>query len=159
MPQLQAAPVALSARERSQLEALLRRQTCPQQIALRARIVLQAGSGEGVRESARRLGVARSTVQSWRRRWAGSAGSVAERLADAPRPGTPATFGAEQICAIVAIACEAPADCDRPITHWTQQEIADEAVRRGIVAAISPDSVGRFLKKKRTSSRTARAAG
>jgi transposase len=159
VPTLQAAALALSEREQSQLESLVRRQTCPQQIALRARIVLGAGAGEGVRESARRLGVARSTVQIWRRRWSTSAQSVAERLADAPRSGTPPTFSAEQICAIVALACEPPPDSERPITHWTQQELADEAVKRGIVAAISPDSIGRFLKKKRTSSRTARAAG
>jgi putative transposase len=149
----------LSERERSQLEALVRRQTCPQQIALRARIVLGADAGEGIRDTARSLGVARSTVQIWRRRWTASAGGVAERLADAPRPGTPPTFSAEQICEIVAMACESPPGSDRPITHWTQQELADEAVKRGIVAAISPDSIGRFLKKKPTSSRTARAAG
>ena len=73
-----------------------------------------------VRETARRLGVAHS--------------------------GTPPTFGAEQICAIVALACERPSDSGRPITHWTQAELADEAVKRGIVASISPDSIGRLFK-------------
>jgi len=159
MPKLQAEPLALSERERSQLESLVRRQTCPQQVALRARIVLAAGAGEAIRESARRFGVSRTTVHTWRRRWRTGEGSVAERLADAPRSGTPPTFGAEQVCAIVAMACEPPADSGRPITHWTQEELADEAVKRGIVPAISPDSIGRFLKKKRTSSRIARAAG
>jgi transposase len=159
MPWIEAAPVVVSERERSQLETLVRQHGCPQQVALRARIVLAAAAGERVRESARRLGAARSTVQHWRRRWSQSSGPVAERLADAPRPGTPATFSAEQICAIVAMACEAPGESARPITHWTHQELADEALKRGIVASISPDSVGRFLKKRRTSSRTARAPG
>ena len=159
MPRLQAAPVSVSPRERAQLEALLRRHSCPQQVAVRAQIVLAGAAGEPVRESARRLGVARSTVQYWRRRWSHSSGRVAERLADAPRPGTPPTFTAEAICAIVAMACEPPADSERPITHWTHQELADEAVKRGIVAAISPDSVGRFLKKRPTSNRTARTPG
>lgn len=159
MPWIEAAPVVVTERERAQLESLVRQHSCPQQVALRARIVLAAAAGEGVRESVRRLGAARSTVQHWRRRWSQSSGRVAERLADAPRPGTPATFTAEQICAIVAMACEPPADSERPITHWTHQELADEAAKRGIVASISPDSVGRFLKKRRTSSRTARAPG
>ena len=159
MPRLQAAPVLVRERERAQLESLVRQHSCPQQVALRARIVRAAAAGEGVRESMRRLGAARSTVQHWRWRWSHSNGRVAERLADAPRPGTPATFTAEQICAIVAMACEPPADSERPMTHWTHQELADEAVKRGIVASISPDSVGRFLKKRRTSSRTARAPG
>ena len=38
-----------------------------------------------------------------------------------------------------------PANSARPITHWTH-ELADEALKRGIVASISHDSVGRFLK-------------
>jgi transposase len=159
MPWIEAAPVVVSERERSQLETLVRQHGCPQQVALRARIVLAAAAGEGVHESARRLGAARSTVQHWRRRWPQSSGPVAERLADAPRPGTPATFSAEQICAIVAMACEPPADSERPITHWTHQELADEALKRGIVASISPDSVGRFLKKRPISNHTAPRPG
>lgn len=148
MPLLQAAPIELTDRERDQLEALVRQRTCPQQLALRARIVLLAAAGVGVWETARRLATARSTVQHWRGRWrAGGTGSVAQRLADAPRPGAPATFTAEQICAIIALACEAPSHSDRPITHWTQQELADEAVKRGLVASISQRSVGRFLNE------------
>ncbi len=27
------------------------------------------------------------------------------------------------------MACEHPEDSERPISHWTQQEIADEAIR------------------------------
>ena len=123
MPTIQAAPVLVGERERAQLESLVRQHSCPQQVALRARIILAAAPGQRVRESARRLGAARSTVQHWRRRWAQSSGGVAERLADAPRPGTPATFAAEQICSIVAMACEHPADSERPMTHWTHQEL------------------------------------
>ena len=47
----------------------------------------------------------------------------------------------------MAIACERPEDSEIPFTHWTQQEIADEAVKRGIVGQISQRSVGRFLKE------------
>lgn len=159
MTKNRATPLSVSERERTQLELLVRRHNCPQQVGLRARIVLGAAAGQGVRESMRALGVARSTVQNWRRRWADSEGSVVERSADAPRPGTPPTFTAEQICAIVAIACEAPGDSERPITHWTQQELANEAVKRGVVASISPDSVGRFLNKRPTSSPTAPRGG
>ncbi len=71
---------------------------------------------------------------------------VEEVLADEPRPGTPTTFGPEQIVRIVALACEDPREgSGRPITHWTPPELADEAVKRGIVESISSRSVGRFL--------------
>jgi putative transposase len=70
---------------------------------------------------------------------------VADALDDAPRPGAPGTFSAEQVVQIVAIACEPPPSSDRPTSHWTPREIADEAVTRGIVPTISPRSVERFL--------------
>ena len=77
------------------------------------------------------------------------------RLSDAPKSGAPAKFGAEQICAIIAIACEPPSASDRPITQWSQQEVADEAMRRGIVDSISQRSVGRFFKRVGVEVRTA----
>jgi hypothetical protein len=53
---------------------------------------------------------------------------------------------AEPLCQIVALACEeAPADSGRPTSHWTPRELADEAVKRRIVARISVRTVGRFL--------------
>ncbi|WP_365304007.1 helix-turn-helix domain-containing protein [uncultured Thiodictyon sp.] len=147
MSLLQAAPVPVTDRERQDLQSLIRQRTCPQQISLRARIVLLAADGLGVRETAAELRIGRSTVQAWRRRWTASTeGSVQERLSDAPRSGTPPTFTAEQICTIIALACEPPTDSGRAITHWTQGELADEAVKRGYVDSISPHSVGRFLK-------------
>ncbi len=68
-------------------------------------------------------------------------------MADKPRSGAPATITAEQICAIIALACELPSDSGHPITHWSQQAVADEAVRRGIIETISQRSVGRFFKR------------
>jgi putative transposase len=94
-------PIVLSAQERDALERLVRAHATPQQLALRAQIILSAADGIGNRESARRLGITVRTVRCWRRRWNDQPDLAgAARLADAPRPGTPATFTAEQICAI-----------------------------------------------------------
>jgi transposase len=71
--------------------------------------------------------------------------SVEERLSDVPRPGRPSEISAEQTCQIVAMACEQPKE--RPISHWTGREIADEVMRRGIVKQISPRHATRLLKK------------
>jgi hypothetical protein len=117
---------------------------------MRGRIILMAGEDAGVVETAERLGIWRKGVSLWRSRWlesSGSTSSVTERLSDAPRSGTPARITPEQICSIVALACQAPADSDLPISHWTQQGLADEAMRRGILEEISQRSVGRFLKR------------
>lgn len=100
------APVHASDTERRTLEALVHKRHTPQGLVMRAQSVLLAARGLGVRPTAVRLGVGRSTVQRWRRRWSSSpaTSSVLERLVDAPRPGTPATFTPEQICAIPTTA-------------------------------------------------------
>jgi transposase len=146
----QSAPICLSAEERSELEGLIRSHSTPQQLALRARMIVLAADGTGVGETAQRLGVWRKGVSLWRARWLGGAGETAtDRLQDAPRSGAPATITAEKTCAIVALACERPGDSEVPISHWSASDLAREAVRRGIVTSISPRSVGRILKRIR----------
>lgn len=145
-----AGAIELSPQERSALERLERCASTPQALARRARMILMAGDGAGVVETAEKLDVWRKTVSQWRARWlasSGSGASVLERLSDAPRSGAPARITAEQICQIVALACEAPSESGRPVSHWSQQELADEAMKRGIVDQISQRSVGRFLKR------------
>jgi transposase len=148
--------VMLSERERAELERLVRAFSTGQQVALRARIVLAAADGLNNLQIARELGVDDETPGHWRRRWLQLRDvpleevSVAKRLADAPKCGAPAKFTPEQVCQIIALACERPADCDRPISQWSHRELADEIVRRGIVASISPRHAGRLLKSGRS---------
>ena len=47
---------------------------------------------------------------------------------------------------LMALAYETPAAADRPVSTWTPRELADEAVKLGIVKQISPRTVERFLK-------------
>ncbi len=147
MPHPKAAALPLSAEHKAQLESLARAHSTPQQLALRARIILLAGQGVG--EAAQQLGVWRKTVSTWRARWQARASveSLAERLADAPRPGAPARFTPEQLCAIVALAWEPPEACGVPLSHWSQSALAREANKRGLVDTISQRSVGRMLKR------------
>jgi transposase len=148
--------VVLSERERGELERLVRAFTTGQQLALRARIVLAAGDGLNNLQIARELGVDDETPGHWRGRWLQFRDvslddlSVAGRLADAPREGAPAKFTPEQVCQIIAMACEMPADSGRPISQWSHRELADEIVRRGIVESISPRHAGRLLKRSRS---------
>src|SRR4029078_7342685 len=74
--------------------------------------------------------------------------SVAQRLADAPRPGAVPRLTPEQVCQILALACEQPSASDRPISHWSHRELADEIVRRGITDRISPRDASRVLKSR-----------
>lgn len=148
MPQLTPVSLQLTASEREELQQLVHRHRTPQQIALRARIVLLADAGHNHREIARQLGISRDTARLWRNRWLAlsqKAVPVMERLADAPRPGGPMTFSLEQILRLFTLACENPQMYGRPISHWTPQDLADEMVKQDIVASISPRHVGRLL--------------
>jgi putative transposase len=157
-----AQPVVLSPRLGGVLERVARRQTSPQRLVRRLQIVLAARDGLANDQIARRFKLGRATVRTWRARWlvaaprleaAVAAGDderllarlVADALDDAPRPGAPVTFRAEQVVRIVAIACAPPPGSARPTSHWTPRELAEEAVKRGIVGSISPRSVERFL--------------
>ncbi len=149
--------IDLTEEERQGLEALARRHTTPQQIALRAHIVLAAAAGQNNAAIARRLGVGVETARLWRGRWLGLRAAsladlpVGERLTDAPRSGAPGRITAEQVCRIVALACETPDRSGRPISQWTGREVAAEAVARGIVPAISPRHAERLLKRGHSS--------
>jgi transposase len=149
--------VDLSEPAREALQALVRRRTTAQQLAQRARIILAAAAGSNNSQIARQLGLETDTVRQWRQRWLSLQAvaladlSVADRLADAPRPGRPVEISAEQVCQIVALACETPSQSDRPISQWTGREIADEIVKRGILPQISPRHAARLLKRGRCS--------
>lgn len=158
--------ITLSPPQQAVLDSLLRQHSCPQALLLRARIVLGAAAGQRNDPLAHCLGCTPKTVRKWRRRWASAqsllaaaeaekrelAATIAAVLADAPRPGTPDTFTAEQIVEIINLACTPPAESGRPINAWTPRELADEAGKRGIVARISAQSVARFLKSGRGAS-------
>ena len=161
MPAAKASPIHLSSEQERDLEDLVRAHSTPQSLAERARIILLAAAGLGVGETAEAVGIWRKTASRWRRRWlaADASAGVAERLSDAPRCGAPAKFTPEQICRIMALACEDPERLDIPISQWSQSELARQAVSRDIVKSISHGSVGRFLKKQRTSSRIAADIG
>lgn len=145
------AELTLKGTERKELETLVRKHGTPQQVALRGRMILAADDGKRNGQIARELGVSVDTVRSWRKRWIGLQAvsledlSVGERLRDVPRPGRPSQITAEQTCQMFALACEQPKE--RPISHWTGREIAEEVVRRGIIEQISPRQAARLLKK------------
>lgn len=148
MPRLAPTPLQLTEAERSQLQQVVKRHSTPQQIALRASIILLADEGLNHRDIGRQLNISRDMARLWRNRWIDLSQKdmpVLERLVDAPRPGSPATFSLEQVLQLFAMACESPETYGRPISHWTSRELADEMMKQGIVESISPRHVGRLM--------------
>jgi transposase len=149
--------ITLTPEEEVLLQTISSSRETPHSLVQRSRIVLLASQGGTNQAIGQELGLHEETVGLWRSRWAkGSAGlaeratnpkrlreAVSELLADKPRPGCPGLFTAEQICQLLAVACEPPPE---HLGQWTQPELARVLVERGIVASISARSVGRFLK-------------
>src|SRR5437762_8078442 len=116
----QATKIVLSEKEKEELTKITKRHKSEQQKVLRAQIVLYAAMGYSNAKIARELDVNVDTARLWRDRWVGLQGidleklSLRERLQDAPRPGGKPKFSTEQRCQIAALACEAPAQAERP---------------------------------------------
>lgn len=157
-----AAKIIVSERQQVLLEEFGKSRTVGKSISQRATIILLGFQGLFNEEIALRVGLNRQQVGLWRQRWRDAwdalcvwectephrlREAILDVLADAPRPGAPATFTAEQVAQIVALACEPPKLSGRPINHWTLRELRDEAITRKIVADISVSQVGRFLQQ------------
>jgi putative transposase len=157
--------IELTDQQRAILEGITRSGKTSFSEVLRATIVLKAAAGARNAAMAEELGTSSETVRLWRGRWKQAVAqlggieregvaqelrtAIQEVLADEPRAGRPATYTAEQICQLLAVACESPAQSGRPVSHWSPRELADEVNKRGLVPGVSVRSVGRFLKRGR----------
>jgi transposase len=158
-----AAKVVITERQQKVLREFVNSRTSPLRLVQRATIVLQGFAGVDNADIAQEIGLGPDCVGLWRRRWAkvwprltvfecaenpaDLRRAIAAVLDDKPRSGNPSTFTPEQVTQILALACEDPELSGRPITHWTNVELAHEAKKRGIVVSISASQVGRYLRE------------
>lgn len=158
-----AAKITITERQQEILQTFSRSVTAPSRLRQRASIIMLAFDGLRNGVIAAKVGLTHRQVGRWRRRWANAWNQLIDIeccesraalrraieaiLSDEPRPGAPGKFTPEQVTQILAVACEPPEKSDRPITHWTAQELTDEVIRRGIVASISPVQVSRYLRE------------
>jgi transposase len=158
-----AAKVFITERQQEILREVVNGRTAPVRLVQRAKIVLRAFAGEDNADIAQEVALGPDAVGLWRRRWAKAwrrlivfeclenkadlRRAIAALLDDAPRSGHPGKFTPEQVTRILALACESPELSGRPITHWTNAELAAEATKQGIVPSISASQVGRYLRE------------
>jgi transposase len=114
----------------------------------RARVLLKSEAGLTDEEVVEALDVGLATVERVRKRFAerGLAAAL-DASPQPPRPRRRVLDGAAE-ARLVALACSAP-----PEGHgrWTLDLLADRMVRLRVVGAVSRDTVGRCLKKTRSS--------
>jgi hypothetical protein len=156
-----AAKIRLTEKQHAILQQIIRSTIAPQRLVQRARLIVLAFGGMFNGAIGGAIGLRRKQVGLWRRRWkesfdalvaiecrepqAALRRAIEDVLSDALRGGSSGKFTAEQVTHVLAVACEPAEQSGRPIDAWTGRELADEMIRRGIVASISTSQVNRYL--------------
>jgi transposase len=131
--------VVLSEGEREQLQAIMR-QPANDRRRIRARVLLLSEEGHSDEAIAAAVHADRSTIERTRRRFA--EGGLLVALTDRPRPGGKPVLDAPSRAVLAELAGSSPPAGRR---WWTMQLLADELVRRKVVATVSDESIRRAL--------------
>jgi len=113
--------VTLSPEQIKELRSLVSRRTTAQGLAMRSRIVLACADGLQNQQIAIDLGVNKSTVGKWRRRFIENG---VDGLYDEPRSGTPRTITDELVEAVIIRTLESR---PRNATHWSSRMMAKDS--------------------------------
>jgi transposase len=145
--------VKLTAEERAELEAMVRKGKAAGWKIQRAQMLLKCdqgpdGPGWIDQRIADAFGCTRQSVEIWRKK-AVEAGplSLLERKVR-ETPPTPRKLDGEQQAQLVKLACSQP---PKGRAGWTMQLLAEGLVRLEVVDEISPETVRRTLKKTNSS--------
>jgi len=112
-------PVVLSEAERIRLEQWIRAGSTPQQVALRARMILEVAQGKRDKQIAAHLKVHRFTVALWRRRVRGQGIGCVWEIASGR--GRKPHYGAEMTAQIVEATLQSK---PKGSTHWSTRTLA-----------------------------------
>jgi len=152
--------VRLSAEERQQLEAMIRKGKSPAQRLLKARILLKSDvseDSEGWSDSRIIEALETSVSMVYRvRKQLVEEGLEAVLSRKAPAaPAVPRIFDGEKEARLIALACSKPPE---GYVRWSLRLLESKVVEFGIVEAASDSTIQRVLKKT-LSSRTAANTG
>jgi transposase len=141
--------VRLSAEEREQLQALIRKGKSPAKRLLKARILLKADvsdAGEGWSDSKITAALDTGASMIYRVRKQLVEEGFEAVLSRKPRtmPPVPAIFDGEKEAKLIALACSKP---PKGRARWTLRLLENKVVELGIVERASDSTIGRTLKK------------
>lgn len=141
--------VRLSADEREQLAALIRKGKSPAQRLLKARILLKADvseAGEGWSDSriVKALETSVSMVYRVRKQLVEEGPEAVLSRKQRATPGVARIFDGEKEAKLIALACSKP---PKGRARWTLRLLESKVVEFGIVDRASDSTIGRTLKK------------
>jgi transposase len=132
--------IRLQARERRDLEALLRGPERRARVRVRARVLLLSHEDWDCASIATATGSSTSTVGRVRRRYCEEGLKAA--LSERPRPGASSKLSAQQEQRVVALACTGP---PKGFARWSLRLLTSEAIHRGIVPKVSREPIRMVL--------------
>ena len=152
--------VRLSAEEREQLRALIRKGQGPARRLLKARILLKADVSEGGpgwsdNKIIAALDTSVSMVYRVRKQLVEEGLEAVLSRKQRATPAVPRIFDGEKEAKLIALACSKP---PKGRARWTLRLLESKVVELGIVDHASDSTIGRTLKKT-VSSRIAASAG
>ena len=113
--------IALSSKDRAELERWERGRTVSRQLAFRAKIVLMCADGVASTEVARQLKASTTTVSKWRKRFSLIG---MEGLSDSPRPKTVRKLADERVEELIRTTLQTTPEGQ---THWSTRQLAKKA--------------------------------
>jgi transposase len=145
--------VRLSEEERERLKGMLAKGASPTKRLLKARILLkadvsEAGPGWSDAEIIDALETSASMVYRVRKQLVEEGLEAVLSRKPRARPSVPPIFDGESEARLIALACSKPPEGR---ARWTLRLLEDKVVELGIVARASDSTIGRVLKKTRSS--------
>lgn len=128
--------IRLKARERRELERLLRGPESSARVRVRARVLLLSHEGWDRDSIATATSSSTSTVGRVRRRYCEE--GLKSALSERPRPGARPRLDTQQEQRLVALACTDP---PKGFARWSIRLLTSEAIRRKIVPKVSREPI------------------
>jgi len=158
-----AAKVVITERQQSVLQEIAAARTSEVRMSQRMRIILLAFEGLKNEEVSIQVSMNPDQVGVWRKRWKtactqlvsvecteprdGLRKAILVVFADEHRSGRPARITAERQAQFVPLACEQPDPDECSVAHRSSEDLAREAVKRGIVDSISARHLRDILER------------
>jgi transposase len=134
--------VDLTDEEQRYLHEVIRKGKTTARRVARAHVLLHAATGATDAEIAATLRLGIASIHRIRQRFVDE--GLMAALSERPRAGSPPALTGKQAAFLVALACSTPPAGRH---RWTLKLLADRFVELRQIDLISPDTVGRVLKK------------
>ncbi|HEY8695216.1 MAG TPA: IS630 family transposase [Chloroflexota bacterium] len=132
----------LTEQERRGLQLICRTGKAQHRLVSRAQIILTLDHDESYHQVAYQLGLSRTTVRLWGRRFA--QGRIIG-LRDRPRSGRPPVFSSEARTQLIGLACRDPRDEGCEADRWTLDLLVETALRHDLVSSMHRTTMAQLL--------------